>query len=174
MGRHKGTIPQELSAKTPVSTNIEIFKPKKRITRDPRFVLDDNEKPPSMLKFAEEYKFLVEKQEMEIDELKTKIKQCQDPEELEELKRKKQTISQRLTMIKKKSNEEKAKLQHLQENSDRVMSGKNPKFVSRKDLKGEIDEMTYGSKLKNVIEKRRKREDGKLLKRQPRLRDNFD
>ncbi|BFU19956.1 rRNA biogenesis protein rrp36, putative [Entamoeba histolytica HM-3:IMSS] len=164
----KNDAPMEVSAKKKVSRTIEIFKPKKIERRDPRFTEEGGK--VSMLGFCKKYKFLEEKQKEEANELSKQIKNCKDAQEREKLIKKRQQLNQRITMQKKYKNEEIIKRGLVEENHKRIIEGKQPKFLSKQELKEEVDKQTYGDQLKKVEEKRIKRESGKLMKRAPQLR----
>ncbi|KAL7715998.1 rRNA biogenesis protein RRP36 [Entamoeba marina] len=158
----KNKQPQEISAKKRVSRHVEIIKPKKN-SLDPRFSRGGK---VSMLQFAKKYSFLKGQQEMELSEINKQIKQSKG-EEKEMLIKKRQRLAQRLTMQKKYESQELVKRKAENQNQRRIVNGKNPKFISKKEFKDMVDHKAFGNELDKVKEKRHKRHESKLIKHIP-------
>ncbi|KAI9746540.1 MAG: rRNA biogenesis protein rrp36 [Claussenomyces sp. TS43310] len=161
--------PTEISSKKAVSRKREVIPILKRDVRDPRF--DPLSGPVDELKLRKAYSFLDDYRENEMRELKTSIKKSKDEGEQEKLKRALLSMESRKKAQERRRREEEILSRHKKEEKELVKQGKNPFYLKNAEKKKRVllDQYSQlkGSQLDRVIERRRKKVEGKEKKKMP-------
>lgn len=168
--------PTEISSKKAVSRKREVVPVAKREHRDPRFEPLSGYIDPSKVRKA--YSFLDEYREDEMKELKDRIKKAKDEGEKEKLKRKLLSMESRKKAQDRKDKAEEVLARHKKEEKDLVKQGKKPFYLKEAEQKKRVLLDTYSTlkpgQLDRVIERRRKKVEGKEKKKMPWARREFD
>lgn len=165
--------PASQSSRRPVTRKREVVDVPNRKLRDPRF---DTLQQVSTHggNSGKAYSFLRDYEKDEIAELKSAIKQSRDEDDKETLRRKMNSMQNRIKSQEAKEREQEIQRQHRREEKEKVEQGKKPFFLKRKDVKERaIVEKFKGMKSKDrekLIEKRRRKEDQKEKRRMPDAR----
>ncbi|KAF2213104.1 hypothetical protein CERZMDRAFT_40350 [Cercospora zeae-maydis SCOH1-5] len=164
--------PTAQSTKYQVSRRRQVVDVPKRNIRDPRFDAIHQRAPTGNLDKA--YSFLVDYQKDEIKELKAEIKRTKSEEEKDILRRKVNSMENRLKAKAAKEREQEVLRKHRKEEKTKVEQGKTPYYLKKKELKEQaLVEKFKGMKSKErqkLIEKRQKKESQKEKKRMPEAR----
>jgi ribosomal RNA-processing protein 36 len=167
------SAPQELSSKRPVSRKH--FLPNTtQPTRDPRFetLSTPTVVPASTLRAS--YSFLEDYQRDEIVLLKTQIRATRDPEARAQLEKTLQSLQSRREAREKKVRAEGVLQERKREEKDKVAKGKRPFYLKRKEERRLVLEERYSGlgkkRLDKVLEKKRKKKEGKEMRKMPRQR----
>jgi len=161
--------PAEVSSKKAVSRRREVVPVAKRIYRDPRF--DPVSGPVDEVKFRKAYSFLDDYREDEMKELKAAIKTTKDEDAKEKLKRTLMAMESRKKAQVSKDKEREVLEKHRKEEKELVRQGKKPYYLKKPELKKRVLVERYGQmkgkQLDKVIERRRKKIEGKEKKKLP-------
>lgn len=166
--------PTEISSKKAVSRKREVIPVTKRNFRDPRFepltgVVDDS-------KIRAAYSFLDDYREDEMKELKTAIKSAKDEDAKEKLKRALLSMESRKKAQMRKNKEQEILDRHRKEEKELVKQGKKPFYLKKAEQKKRVLLDTFGElkgkQLDHVMERRRKKMEGKEKKNMPYARRN--
>lgn len=161
--------PTELSSKKAVSRKREVVAVPKREYRDPRF--EPTTGPVDQSKVRKAYSFLDDYREDEIKELKEAIKTTKDEDSKEKLKRALMSMESRKKAQARKDKEQEILDRHRMEEKERVKQGKNPFYLKKSEQKKQVLLAQYGElkgkQLDRVIERRRKKMEGKEKKSMP-------
>jgi len=161
--------PTEISSKKAVSRKREVVSVVKRNVRDPRF--EPLSGPVDESKVRKAYAFLDDYREDEMKELRATIKKTKDEEEKERLKRTLLSMESRKKAQERKKREEEVLARHKQEEKELVKQGKKPFYLKEAEKKKRVLLDQYSSlkkgQLDRVIERRRKKVEGKEKKKMP-------
>jgi ribosomal RNA-processing protein 36 len=165
--------PQEISSKRPVSRKhflpslSEAHKP-----RDPRFETLGN--PISESSFRKAYNFIDDYQRDEITLLKTQIRATRDNAEKDKLEKALKSLQSRKDSREAKDRAAEVLKERKQEEMEKVRHGKQPFYLKKSEERKLVMEDKYSKlgkkKLEKVLEKKRKKKEGKELRRMPRQR----
>lgn len=168
--------PTEVSSKKAVSRKREVVVVKKREHRDPRF--ESLAGPVDESKFRVAYSFLDGYRENEIKELKDAIKITKDEESKEKLKRALLSMESKKKAQLRKDKEQEVLDRHKREEKELVKMGKQPFYLKKTEQKKRVLLDQYGElkgkQLDHVIERRRKKVEGKEKKKMPFARRAVD
>jgi ribosomal RNA-processing protein 36 len=168
--------PTELSSKKAVSRKREVVPVIKRDYRDPRF--EPFAGPVDDSKFRKAYSFLDEYREDEIKELRGALKTTKDGDTKERLKQALLSMESRKKAQMRKDKEQEVLDQHRKEEKELVKQGKKPFYLKKAEQKKRMLLDQYGQlkgkQLDRVIERRRKKTEGKEKKRMPFSRRGMD
>jgi ribosomal RNA-processing protein 36 len=161
--------PAEISSKKAVSRRREVVPVIKREYRDPRFeplsgALDEK-------KIQNAYSFLDDYREDEMKELKSAIKKTKDDSEKEKLKRALLSMESRKKAQERKRKEAEILDRHRKEEKELVKQGKKPFYLKKTEQRKRllVDRFSglKGKQLDRVLERRRKKVEGKEKKKMP-------
>jgi ribosomal RNA-processing protein 36 len=161
--------PTEISSKKAVSRKREVVAVPNREYRDPRFeatagIIDQS-------KVRKAYSFLDDYREDEMKELKTAVKEAKDEYSKEKLKRALLSMESRKKAQIRKDKEQEILDKHRKEEKEAVKQGKKPFYLKKAEQKKRMLFDQYGElkgkQLDRVIERRRKKVEGKEKKRMP-------
>ncbi|RDL35125.1 DUF947-domain-containing protein [Venustampulla echinocandica] len=161
--------PTEISSKKAVSRKRDVVPVPKREFRDPRFdtisgMVDDD-------KIRKAYSFLDDYREDEMKELKTAIKNSKDEDKKEELKRVLLSMESRKKAQLRKDKAKEVLDKHRKEEKEAVRMGKKPFYLKESEQKKRALVEQFGGlkgkQLDRVIERRRKKVEGKEKKNMP-------
>jgi len=167
--------PAEISSKKAVSRKREVMPVAKREYRDPRFEalagqVDDT-------KINKAYSFLNDYRQDEIKGLKERIKKTKDEAEKERLKRTLLSMESKMKAATRKAKEQDILDKHRKEEKELVKQGKQPFYLKKAEQKKQLIMEQYsslkGKQLDHVIERRRKKVEGKEKKNLPYARRDF-
>lgn len=161
--------PAEMSSKKAVSRKREVVPVTKREYRDPRFEPLAGKVDETKVRKA--YSFLDDYREDEMKELRNAIKTTKDDEAKEKLKRTLSSMESRKKAQLRKDKEKEILDQHRKEEKELVKQGKKPFYLKKSEQKKRVLLDQYGSlkgkQLDHVIERRRKKVEGKEKKKMP-------
>ncbi|CAG8974754.1 hypothetical protein HYALB_00000365 [Hymenoscyphus albidus] len=161
--------PTEISSKKAVSRKREVVPVPKREYRDPRF--DAVTGYVDEAKVRKAYAFLDDYREDEMKELRNTIKNTKDEESKEKLKRTLLSMESRKKAQARKDKEEEILDKHRKEEKELVKQGKKPFYLKKTEQKKRVLMDQYGAlkgkQLDHVIERRRKKVEGKEKKKMP-------
>ncbi|TAQ90404.1 hypothetical protein B7494_g1265 [Chlorociboria aeruginascens] len=164
--------PTEISSKKAVSRKREVIPIAKREYRDPRF--EPLAGPLDEAKLKKAYSFLDDYREDEMKELKSAIKSTKDEDAQERLKRALLSMESRKKAQMRKDKEQEVLDRHRKEEKELVKQGKKPFYLKKAEQKKRVllDQFgaLKGKQLDRVIERRRKKVEGKEKKRIPFVR----
>lgn len=167
--------PAEVSSKKAVSRKREVVPVAKHEIRDPRFeamagAMDE-------AKFNKAYSFLNDYRNDEIKQLKEVIKKTKDESAKERMKRQLLSMESKQKSIARKQKEQEILDKHRKEEKQLVKEGKNPFYLKKSEQKKQLIMDQYsslkGKQLDHVIERRRKKVEGKEKKNLPYARRDF-
>jgi ribosomal RNA-processing protein 36 len=122
-------------------------------------------------KIRKAYGFLDEYREDEMKELKEKIKKTKDEEEKEGMKRTLESMESRKKAQARKDKAQEVLDKHRKEEKELVKQGKKPFYLKKQELGKRVLVEQYaglkGKQLDHVIERRRKKVEGKEKKKMP-------
>ena len=161
--------PTEISSKKAVSRKREVVPVAKRDYRDPRF--ESTTGPVDQSKVHQAYSFLDDYREDEMKELKNAIKTAKNEDSKERLKKALMSMeSKKKTQI-RKDKEQEILHKHRKEEKAAVKQGKKPFYLKKAEQKKRVllDQFgeLKGKQLDRVIERRRKKVEGKEKKQMP-------
>jgi ribosomal RNA-processing protein 36 len=117
------------------------------------------------------YAFLEEYREDEMKELKVAIRKEKDEEQKERLKKALGAMENRKKARERREREEAVLERHRKEEKELVKQGKQPYYLKKKEVEKRVLVDTFGElkgkKLDRVIERRRKKVEGKEKKKMP-------
>jgi ribosomal RNA-processing protein 36 len=161
--------PTEISSKKAVSRKREVVPVPKREYRDPRFEPTTGTADPSKVRKA--YSFLDDYREDEMKELKNAVKTAKDEDSREKLKKALMSMESRKKAQIRKDKEQEILDKHRKEEKEAVKQGKKPFYLKKAEQKKRVLLDQYGElkgkQLDRVIERRRKKVEGKEKKRMP-------
>jgi ribosomal RNA-processing protein 36 len=161
--------PTEISSKKAVSRKREVVPVAKREHRDPRFEPVVGNVDESKIRKA--YAFLDEYRDNEMKELKSAINTTKDEDAREKLKRALASMESRKKAQMRKDKEKEILDHHRKEEKELVKQGKKPFYLKKSEQKKRVLLDQYGNlkgkKLDRVIERRRKKVEGKEKKKMP-------
>lgn len=164
--------PTEISSKKAVSRKREVVPVNKRNYRDPRF--EPLAGPLDELKVKAAYSFLDDYREDEMKELKAAIKTTKDEDAKEKLKRTLLSMESKKKALLRKEKEQEVLDRHRKEEKELVKQGKKPFYLKKAERKKRVLLDQYGElkgkQLDRVIERRRKKVEGKEKKKMPMVR----
>lgn len=168
--------PTEISSKKAVSRKREVVPVTKREFRDPRFETMDGPVDESRVRRA--YSFLDDYRDDEIKQLKEAIKTAKDDNVREKLKRTLLSMESKKKAQMRKDREQEVIDRHKKEEKELVKQGKQPFYLKKAEQKKRVLLDQYGElkgkQLDHVIERRRKKVEGKEKKKMPFARRNLD
>jgi ribosomal RNA-processing protein 36 len=168
--------PTEISSKKAVSRKREVVPVAKREYRDPRF--EPTTGPVDESKFRKAYSFLDDYRDDEIKELKNAIKAGRDEDSKERLKKALLSMESKKKAQIRKEKEQEILDKHRKEEKEAVKQGKKPFYLKKAEQKKRVLLDQYGElkgkQLDRVIERRRKKVEGKEKKRMPFDRRGVD
>ncbi|EKD13533.1 uncharacterized protein L3040_008600 [Drepanopeziza brunnea f. sp. 'multigermtubi'] len=168
--------PTEISSKKAVSRKREVIPTVKRAYRDPRFEavvgpVDDS-------KVNRAYSFLEDYREDEMKELRAAIKSTKDENAKENLKRALLSMESRKKAQARKNKEREILDRHRKQEKELVKQGKQPFYLKKAEQKKRVLLDMFGElkggRLDHVIERRRKKLEGKEKKKMPFARRNVE
>lgn len=161
--------PTEMSSKKAVSRKREVVPVVKRNVRDPRF--EPLSGPVDESKVKKAYAFLDDYREDEMKELRAAIKKTKSEEEKDKLKRTLLSMESRKKAQERRKREEEVLARHKKEEKELVKQGKKPFYLKEAEKKKRVLLDQYSSlkkgQLDRVIERRRKKVEGKEKKKMP-------
>ncbi|TVY65683.1 rRNA biogenesis protein rrp36 [Lachnellula suecica] len=161
--------PTEISSKKAVSRRREVVPVPKREVRDPRF--EPATGPVDDAKVRKAYAFLDGYREDEMKELRGAIRNERDEDKKERMKRALGAMENRKKAQERKDREEAVLEKHRKEEKELVKQGKQPFYLKKKEVDKRVLVDTFGElkgkKLDRVIERRRKKVEGKEKKKMP-------
>ena len=161
--------PTEISSKKAVSRKREVIPVPKREYRDPRFEPTTGIVDQSRVYKA--YSFLDDYKEDEMKELKNAIKAAKDEDSKERLKKALISMESKKKAQIRKNKEQEILDKHRKEEKEAVKQGKKPFYLKKAERKKRVLLDQYGElkgkQLDRVIERRRKKIEGKDKKRMP-------
>lgn len=157
--RRKG-MPLEMSSKKPVQTPRNVMNAKKQVLRDPRF--DDLSGKFDEETFKEDYSFVKDIQEKERKSVERALRECEDEEEAERLRKLLYRMKQQDIAQKKKERKRKIDKQLQSQEMELVKKGKKPYFVKKSDKKmlelaEQFKDLKKSGKLEKYLAKKRKK-----------------
>ncbi|RDW70142.1 DUF947-domain-containing protein [Coleophoma crateriformis] len=164
--------PTEISSKKAVSRRREVIPVAKRAFRDPRFEALAGDLNESKVQAA--YSFLDDYRDDEMKELRAAIKQTKNEDDKEKLKRTLLSMESKKKADLRKKKEHEILDKHRKEEKELVKQGKQPFYLKKSEQKNRLLVEQFGElkgkQLDHVIERRRKKQEGKEKKRLPMAR----
>jgi len=165
--------PMARSSKYQVSRKRQVVEVPKMKSRDPRFdAMQQRNAHTGNVDKA--YGFLQEYQADEIAQLKAAMKATNDPFQKDILKRKIGSMENRMKAKAAKEREQEVLRRHRKNERQKVESGKNPYYLKKSELKEQALVEKYknmkGKDREKAIDKKRKKESQKEIKRMPDAR----
>ena len=161
--------PTEISSKKAVSRKREVVPLPKREVRDPRF--EPSSVPVDESKARRNYAFLDDYKEDEMKELRESIKKSKDEVAKDKMKRTLLSMESKKKAQKRKDKEQEILDRHRKEEKELVKQGKQPFYLKKAEQKKRVLLDQYGDlkgkQLDRVIERRRKKVEGKEKKKMP-------
>ncbi|KAF2772252.1 DUF947-domain-containing protein [Teratosphaeria nubilosa] len=162
--------PAAQSTRHQVSRKRQVIDVPKRVVRDPRF--DALQHSSTLTNNADKvYAFLTDYQKSEIAELKAALKKTKSDDEKELLKRKINSMENRLKAKDAKEREQKVLREHRKAERAKVEEGKTPFYLKKKDLKEraltEKFKSMKGKEREKLIERRKRKEGQKEKRKMP-------
>lgn len=161
--------PTEISSKKAVSRKREVVPVQKREFRDPRFEPLSGFVDEAKVRAA--YSFLDDYREDEIKELKSAIKTAKDEDAKDKLKRALMSMESKKKAQMRKQKEQEILDKHRKSEKELVKLGKQPFYLKKAEQKKRVllDQFgeLKGKKLDRVIERRRKKQEGREKKEMP-------
>ncbi|KAK0267822.1 rRNA biogenesis protein rrp36 [Friedmanniomyces endolithicus] len=170
--------PAEQTSRHQVTRKRTVVDYPRRAIRDPRFDSIPNQpstahQPPNGTA-DKAYSFLLDYQRTEIDDLKAALKRAKGEDDIYNLRRKINSMENRLKAHAAKEREQAVRSAHKKEEKGRVLEGKKPYFLKDKEVKERaLVEKFRGMKGKErekVVEKRRLKESQREKRGMPRDR----
>ncbi|KFY19888.1 hypothetical protein V491_04145 [Pseudogymnoascus sp. VKM F-3775] len=173
--RSNKNAPTEISSKKAVSRKREVVPVIKRDYRDPRF--DPSVGQVDDTKVNKAYSFLNDYRQDEVKALKEQIKKTKDENEKEKMKRTLHSLESKVKAASRKAKEAEILDKHRKEEKQLVREGKTPFYLKKAEQKKQFILEQYsslkGKQLDHVIERRRKKVEGKEKKNLPYARRDF-
>jgi ribosomal RNA-processing protein 36 len=165
--------PMAQSSRYEVTRKRQVIDVPKMKARDPRFdAMQQRNAHTGNVDKA--YGFLADYQADEIAELKTAMKTMNDPFQKDILKRKIGAMENRIKAKAAKEREQEVLRRHRKDERQKVESGKNPYYLKKSELKEQALVEKYksmkGKDREKAIDKKRKKESQKEIKRMPDAR----
>ncbi|KAH8598016.1 hypothetical protein B0O99DRAFT_615706 [Bisporella sp. PMI_857] len=161
--------PTEISSKKAVSRKREVVPIPKREIRDPRFESMAGSVDEARVRKA--YAFLDDYREDEMKELREQIKKSKNEDEKERMKRTLLSMESKKKAQMRKDKEQEILDRHRKEEKELVRKGKQPFYLKKAEQKKRVLLEQYGEmkgkQLDRVIERRRKKIEGKEKKKLP-------
>ncbi|KAI7154944.1 hypothetical protein KC349_g7314 [Hortaea werneckii] len=173
LSRSSKHAPAAQSTRHQVSRKRNVIDVPKRVVRDPRFDALQQRHSHSGNNSKKAYSFLRDYQKSEISELKAALKKAKSEEDKVTLRRKINSMENRLKSKESKERQQEILRKHRKEEREKVQQGKTPYFLKKKDLKEQaLVEKFKGMKSKDrakLVEKRKKKEGQKERKKMPEM-----
>ncbi|KAI7357252.1 hypothetical protein KC354_g10084 [Hortaea werneckii] len=173
LSRSSKHAPAAQSTRHQVSRKRNVIDVPKRVVRDPRFDALQQRHSHSGNNSEKAYSFLRDYQKSEISELKAALKKAKSEEDKVTLRRKINSMENRLKSKESKERQQEVLRKHRKEEREKVQQGKTPYFLKKKDLKEQaLVEKFKGMKSKDrakLVEKRKKKEGQKERKKMPEM-----
>lgn len=173
--RSNKNAPTEMSSKKAVSRKRDVVPVMKREHRDPRF--DPLVGRVDSKNVDKAYSFLNDYRQDEIKAFKEQIKKTKDESEKDKLKRSLHSLESKVKAATRKAKEEEILDRHRKEEKKLVKEGKTPFYLKKAEQKKQLIMDQYsslkGKQLDRVIERRRKKVEGKEKKNLPYARRDF-
>ncbi|OBT97467.1 rRNA bioproteinsis protein rrp36 [Pseudogymnoascus verrucosus] len=173
--RSNKNAPTEISSKKAVSRKRDVVPVIKRDYRDPRF--DPSVGQVDDTKVNKAYSFLNDYRQDEVKALKEQIKKSKDEHEKEKMKRTLHSLESKVKAAARKAKESEILDKHRKEEKQLVKEGKTPFYLKKAEQKKQFIMEQYsslkGKQLDHVIERRRKKVEGKEKKNLPYARRDF-
>lgn len=166
----------EITSKRAVTRKREVIPLIKRVARDPRF--EPGNAPVDTNRVQAAYSFLDEYREDEMKELKATIKSTKDAEERDRLKRTLLVMESKKKTRLRKLKEQEVLERHKKQEKALVQQGKQPFYLKKAEQRNQVllDQFKglKGKQIDRVIERRRKKIDGREKKKMPFSRRNVE
>ncbi|POS84502.1 hypothetical protein EPUL_004020 [Erysiphe pulchra] len=170
--RSNNHAPTEITSKKAVTRKREVVPVKTRQARDPRF--EPLGASLQAITLTKAYSFLDDYRETEMKDLKAAIKKTKDVAEKEKLKKTLLVMESKKKAKLRKLKEQEIVDRHRKQEKALVKQGKKPFYLKKSERKKQVllDQFNElkGKKLDRVIERRRKKIEGKEKKRMPLVR----
>ncbi|KAI1005300.1 hypothetical protein K3495_g2919 [Podosphaera aphanis] len=167
--RQSKHAPMEITSKRAVTRKREVIPLIKRVARDPRF--EPGNAPVDKNRVQAAYSFLDEYREDEMKELKATIKSTKDAEERDKLKRTLLVMESKKKTRLRKLKEQEVLERHKKQEKALVQQGKQPFYLKKAEQRNQVllDQFKElkGKQIDRVIERRRKKIDGREKKKMP-------
>jgi len=165
--------PMAQSSRYEVTRKRQVIEVPKMKARDPRFdAMQQRNAHTGNVDKA--YGFLAEYQADEIAQLKAAVKTTKDPFQQDLLKRKIGSMENRIKAKAAKEREQEVLRRHRKDERQKVEAGKNPYYLKKSELKEQALVEKYkgmkGKDREKAIDKKRKKESQKEIKRMPEAR----
>ena len=165
--------PMAQSSKHQVTRKRQVIDVPKIKVRDPRFdAMQQRHAHTGNVEKA--YSFLQDYQATEIAELKAAMKATKNEDDREKLKRKIGSMENRIKAKAAKEREQEVLRKHRKEERQKVEQGKNPYYMKKSELKEKALVEKYknmkGKDREKAMDKKRKKESQKEIKRMPEAR----
>lgn len=165
--------PMAQSSKHQVTRKRQVIDVPKIKVRDPRFdAMQQRHAHTGNVEKA--YSFLQDYQNAEIAELKAAMKVTKNEDDKEKLKRKIGSMENRIKAKATKEREQEVLRKHRKEERQKVEQGKNPYYMKKSELKEKALVEKYknmkGKDREKAMDKKRKKESQKEIKRMPEAR----
>jgi ribosomal RNA-processing protein 36 len=173
VGAKSKHAPMAQSSRYEVTRKRQVIEVPKMKARDPRFdAMQQRNAHTGNVDKA--YGFLADYQADEIAQLKAALKTTKDPFQQDLLKRKIGSMENRIKAKASKEREQEVLRRHRKEERQKVESGKNPYYLKKSELKEQALVEKYkgmkGKDREKAIDKKRKKESQKEIKRMPEAR----
>lgn len=161
--------PQELSSKIPVSWKREVIQVVKPVFRDPRFegTMDKEEERRAKARYA----FLDDYRIDEMMQLREDIKKTKDERAKEKMQRELMVMESRMKTSVREQKAQAVLDRHRKEEKERTRQGKQPFYLKKSEQRKEalVEQFAglQGKQLDHVIERRRRKVEGKEKKNLP-------
>ncbi|RKF59367.1 rRNA biogenesis protein rrp36 [Erysiphe neolycopersici] len=170
--RSNNHAPTEITSKKAVTRKREVVPVKNRQARDPRF--EPLGASLQAITLTKAYSFLDDYRETEMKDLKAALKKTKNVEEKEKLKRTLLVMESKKKAKLRKLKEQEIIDRHRKQEKALVKQGKKPFYLKKSEQKKQVllDQFNElkGKKLDRVIERRRKKIEGKQKKKMPLVR----
>ncbi|KAI7199793.1 hypothetical protein KC352_g19852 [Hortaea werneckii] len=173
LSRSSKHAPAAQSTRHQVSRKRNVVDVPKRVVRDPRFDALQQRHSHTGNNSEKAYSFLRDYQKSEISELRAALKKAKSEEDKVTLRRKINSMENRLKSKESKERQQEVLRKHRKEEREKVQQGKTPYFLKKKELKEQaLVEKFKGMKSKDrakLVEKRKKKEGQKERKKMPEM-----
>lgn len=127
---------------------------------DPRF--QDQCGEVDQIQFVKNYSFLQKNRETEIEQVKDQLRKTRNPEQIQKLKKKKQSLEDQFKTFESKQKDVEERFQWHNEERKRILEGKKPYWLSKSSMKEKqeqkkFQELKDSGRLNKYLIKRRKK-----------------
>ncbi|KAK5108194.1 hypothetical protein LTR62_008725 [Meristemomyces frigidus] len=173
-GRSSKHAPAEQTSRHQVTRKRNVIEVPKRNIRDPRFDAFNHTDSTQQAHTERAYSFLDDYQKSEIIELKSALKRTKDEADYTTLRRKINSMENKLKSKAAREREQEVVRQHRREEKGKVQAGKTPYYLKEKEIKERALVEKFrgmkGREREKTIEKKRLKESQKEKRRMPRER----